>query len=291
MLIYEASDSWTIHGYLDSKCWDGKTGLDRLSENGIEYKIGKNLNGVEIAKNGHYTSTKSKAILIAWEPPLVVPSIYDGGKGWMGKLYTSIQPDGLHITTPNPLQYDKLELQKKDKLVCMVISNKKKEGYNSIYDLRQEIVSIGEKNKNFDLYGMGWPNSPVYRGQIPWDRSVQSELWRPKVQKMSEYKFAFVTENSRINGYVTEKIINALVARCIPIYLGAPDIVKYVPKNCFIDLSKLSVADAFKYIQDISDDEYAEFLFNIESFITSESAYFLSSYYLADRILEAVRKK
>lgn len=291
MLIYEVEDSWSIHGYLDGKCWDGGTGLERLRESGIDHEFGKDLDGIELAKNGHTCSEPSKSIFIGWEPPLILPGIYNDNKKWHGKLYTSLRDGGLHITTPNPLQYDELVLQEKTKKCCMVISNKNKAGQDSIYNIRQKIVSVGKENGGFDLYGMGWGKSEVYRGEIPWDRSRQRELWRPKVQKMSEYKFAFVTENSRVPGYVTEKITNALVARCVPIYLGAPDIDRYVPEECFLDLEELGIEGAFKKMKEMSSDEYQERLGNIEDFVNSEKSYYLSSYYLADRILEALNTK
>jgi len=289
MLIYEIPDSWSIEGYLDSKCWDGGTGLERLKKAGFDYQIGKNLDGIELAKNGYCLSGSENSIFIGWEPPLIIPDIYNNKKKWKGKLYTSIQNDGLHITTPNSLQYDNLVSQEKTKESCMVISNKRKSGNNSIYDLRQNIVNEGERSGGFHLYGMGWSTSPSYQGQIDWDRSRQRELWRPKVQKMSEYRFAFVTENSRVPGYVTEKIINALVARCIPIYLGAPNITDYVPRTCFLDLDKLGVQEAFKRIKEMTFDEYEERIAAIEDFITTDKSYYLSSYYLADRIMKIIK--
>lgn len=44
------------------------------------------------------------------------------------------------------------------------------------------------------------------------------------VEKYKPYKFVIACENSRINGYVTEKITNPILARSVPIYLGAPDL-------------------------------------------------------------------
>ncbi len=39
-----------------------------------------------------------------------------------------------------------------------------------------------------------------------------------------------------MSGFVTEKIFDCFYAGTIPVYLGAPDIEKYVPKECFIDM-------------------------------------------------------
>jgi hypothetical protein len=43
-------------------------------------------------------------------------------------------------------------------------------------------------------------------------------------------------ENSRFAGYVSEKIFDCFFTRTIPIYFGAPDIDRYVPREAFIDL-------------------------------------------------------
>jgi len=44
------------------------------------------------------------------------------------------------------------------------------------------------------------------------------------VTKYEPYKFVIAFENSDISGYITEKLVNPVLARAIPIYFGAPDI-------------------------------------------------------------------
>ena len=41
------------------------------------------------------------------------------------------------------------------------------------------------------------------------------------------YYFSLVIENSRCAGYFTEKLIDSLLCRCLPIYWGAPDIAHF----------------------------------------------------------------
>jgi hypothetical protein len=41
-----------------------------------------------------------------------------------------------------------------------------------------------------------------------------------------------------MNGYITEKLFDCLYAGAIPLYLGAPDILRYVPEDVFIDCRK-----------------------------------------------------
>lgn len=44
------------------------------------------------------------------------------------------------------------------------------------------------------------------------------------VEQYRPYKFVIAMENERVLGYMTEKFVNPTFARCVPIYLGAPDI-------------------------------------------------------------------
>jgi hypothetical protein len=41
------------------------------------------------------------------------------------------------------------------------------------------------------------------------------------------YRFSVVIENSRENGYFTEKLVDALLCGTVPIYWGAPDVEKF----------------------------------------------------------------
>ena len=57
------------------------------------------------------------------------------------------------------------------------------------------------------------------------------------VQKYQPYKFVIACENTRLQGYITEKIVSAMLAGAIPIYYGAPDIAEHFNPKSFIDAS------------------------------------------------------
>lgn len=50
------------------------------------------------------------------------------------------------------------------------------------------------------------------------------------------YKFVIAFENQQIKGYITEKLVMPMLARAIPIYLGAEDVSEYFNKNSFINV-------------------------------------------------------
>lgn len=51
---------------------------------------------------------------------------------------------------------------------------------------------------------------------------------------LRRYQFYLAFENTCEQGYVTEKVYNALDAGIVPVYLGAPDLDIYVPKGSVI---------------------------------------------------------
>lgn len=54
-------------------------------------------------------------------------------------------------------------------------------------------------------------------------------------------------ENSMTKDYVTEKVYDGLVAGCVPIYLGAPNIDKYIPdSNAIVDYARFGTPAALK---------------------------------------------
>ncbi|GJP73606.1 hypothetical protein CLOP_g4296 [Closterium sp. NIES-67] len=71
---------------------------------------------------------------------------------------------------------------------------------------------------------------------------------------MSHYKFILSTENTRLNGYVTEKALEPLEAGTVPIYYGAPDIRNYMPPDSFIDGTKYTAAQLATLITALNND-------------------------------------
>ena len=61
------------------------------------------------------------------------------------------------------------------------------------------------------------------------------------IKVYSQYKFIVSFENSHSDGYITEKIFNALMAQTIPIYDGAPNVCEFLNKNRMITLDENTV--------------------------------------------------
>jgi hypothetical protein len=58
----------------------------------------------------------------------------------------------------------------------------------------------------------------------------------PKMLEIyNKYKFIICFENSKTDGYITEKIFNVFLSKSIPIYDGAPNINKFISQQSFIE--------------------------------------------------------
>jgi len=76
-----------------------------------------------------------------------------------------------------------------------------------------------------------------------------------KVAAYRSYKFALVCENSAAPGYVTEKLLHAKLAGCVPIYWGAPDVEIDFNTDSFINASSYdSAAALLAYIEQVDND-------------------------------------
>ncbi len=125
---------------------------------------------------------------------------------------------------------------------CLVMSNKRWEPFGEIpgwreskswqkavqfqlHDRRQTIIDTLANLRILDLFGKGWPNAP----EIPAGQ---------KISTLRRYQFGLCIENTVMPGYVTEKLLDCIVAGVVPVYSGAPDIAQYVPEDCFLYLDK-----------------------------------------------------
>ena len=102
-------------------------------------------------------------------------------------------------------------------------SNTKKSASEAqLYDKRLEAIKFfGNKNNlKFDLFGKGWDalsNLEFDRDLIRTVTRLKPQSCLDKINTISNYKFAVCFENISYEGYVTEKIIDCLVAGVIPI--------------------------------------------------------------------------
>ena len=86
---------------------------------------------------------------------------------------------------------------------------------------------------------------------------------RGKIEFMRQYKFNLAFENRSLPGYTTEKIFEPMVARCLPIYWGDPDISDHFNPRSFLNRADFPSDEALieKIIElDQDDAKYLEYM-------------------------------
>lgn len=120
---------------------------------------------------------------------------------------------------------------------------------------RDRLLSVLQSYKRVDILGP-YPDT----GQNH-DRNVYNEtmtFYDLAVDHYLPYKFVIAGENSFNPGYITEKIINAMLAYSIPIYLGAPDVSEVFNPKSFVNANAMSEEDLLRLIHtlDTNDEAY-----------------------------------
>lgn len=153
-----------------------------------------------------------------------------------------------------PENFEIPDHRNRDGGVVFVNANKLSMSSGELYTLRREVLDC---NPNIHVYGPGWEDSSSirllrvlkeslialknprrFRLRIKkiWLRPILYHgLAKDKVLETAKYKVALVIENSF--ELVTEKIIDAWLAGCIPVYVGSDLAELGLPKGLFIQAS------------------------------------------------------
>jgi hypothetical protein len=184
----------------------------------------------------------------------------------------------LKINWPQPVEWpvvNSVPFDKK-KLLVNVSANKYSKNKIELYSERRKAISYFESKlgDQFDLYGFDW-NKPVtflqkrFKTKYLKFKSYKGTI-KNKAELFPKYKFALVYENARIPGWITEKIFDCLRSNCIPIYLGAPNIVEYVPEDLFIDRTKFSNDQQLvDYLINFDEGVYNQYINRITNYLKS----------------------
>jgi hypothetical protein len=126
---------------------------------------------------------------------------------WLNKTYDELT----NLKYPN-----------KTKEISCIASNKHNHRLNYIKKL------FNDEN-NIELYGIGHTKKTFgdnYKGVLNYDGNC-------KYEGLIDYKHTIVIENSSQKNYWTEKLADALLCWCHPIYWGCPNLNEYFPEGCY----------------------------------------------------------
>lgn len=165
---------------------------------------------------------------------------------------------------------------------------------NELITKRLETIEyFGSKNL-LSLFGANWHDF----SNLPkkWHKRLKKPIallnpktCKDKIKTTSNYKFAICFENTSYPGCTTEKIIDCFVAGIIPIYLGAPDITKFVPADSFIDMRNFkSMGNLHKYLLNINQQDALKIISNGRKFLNSPEGKLYSFEGIAKFLLKLV---
>lgn len=139
--------------------------------------------------------------------------------------------------------------------------------YSQTVEFRDRLYDALNKYKSVDA--LGACRNPQGKQRHDTDRILYDPLvqtyYEAAVEKYKPYKFVIACENSKINGYITEKLMNPTLARAVPIYLGAPDLFSDGVFNrkaiIWVDDFR-SYEDCVQYVKKVNEDDelYLQYL-------------------------------
>ncbi len=179
-----------------------------------------------------------------------------------------------------------------EKKLCVMVSgsdNEYPERKNELYSERMKMVEFFETKPlgEFEIYGRYWIKRYYrdFRGSIPGDYAGPE-----KISIIKNYRFCICFENTKgLNGYITEKIFGCFTAACVPIYWGADNIERFIPKDCFIDYRDFETReDLYQFIKTMPKEVYQRYIDNISAFLKSPEAKVFSPEYFGKILYEAI---
>ena len=153
------------------------------------------------------------------------------------------------------------------KFLVMINANKLPRLYvDELYTARLRAVEFFDRYGEIDLYGRNWDRMPTRVGKVRTPvilRQLYARAWElgqrlrrdplyaaaahatrgpapSKSATLSQYRFALCFENSVLKGWMTEKLFDCFFAGTVPVYWGTPDVLDWVPAECFIDMRQFA---------------------------------------------------
>lgn len=78
---------------------------------------------------------------------------------------------------------------------------------------------------------------------------------KQKIDFISQFKFTIAAENSKYDGYTTEKMIHPMSVGSIPIYWGSDRVTEEFNEKAFVNANKLSGQELLNRIIEINEDD------------------------------------
>jgi len=258
-----------------------------------------------------------KRVLFQFEPPIVMPDVYakfDSVVKNYDEVYFVSRVEGLKCNRLQLYQTYNKEFKEyfnnsNRKFLSIISTNKsprslgkflaqigsgaglKYWGYKELFGERIKAINFFSKYNEIDVYGNEWNKLPFFPYWF-YKKSIQRAYKGPAQNRhktMSEYKFSIAFENSIVPGFITERIFDAFYSGTVPIYLGASDIIDYIPKDCFIDMRDFKNYEELRsFLKSLKDSDIENYRKNILNFLASEKFRPFTKEYFVETFVKAV---
>ena len=133
-------------------------------------------------------------------------------------------------------------ISNKSKFCAFVVSNPTNQVRNNAFHTLSQYKKVDSAGKLFNTVG----------DSIFTDIAGGGGGELKKMEFLKDYKFCLTYENGRNDGYVTEKLLAAKAAGCVPIYWGATNVEEDFAPGSFLNVN--SVEDINSAVKDIDEN-------------------------------------
>jgi hypothetical protein len=101
-------------------------------------------------------------------------------------------------------------------------------------------------------------------GNNPFLQIGEDTSLKCKIRLFKEFQFAIIIENSREINYFTEKIVDCIITKTIPIYWGCPNIGDFFDTTGWIILETTNIEELINKLHILNDTYYNKYIEIIE---------------------------
>lgn len=201
-------------------------------------------------------------VLTYWDELLRCP--------YVNTLYCPHNTHHLDLQSPLDLALlrDRPDRASNNKSACMVLERRELSGTYSVPKCSKTLTCLDPLRpalvrnlRDVTVYGQGWALEDGVRVGHTLHRSQDPQT---SVDIMSRYTFALIVENCDAEGYVSEKLYDALMAGAIPLYYGnVSETTRHIPRDIYVDLKEVLKGVALEdmgsalqtYLDSLSDED------------------------------------
>ena len=165
--------------------------------------------------------------------------------------------------------------------------------FEDLYHKRIDAICYFADVLGFKLFGTGWDQQRGL-GNTQWQiiQRLRPASVEDKLGTLRHFRFALCFENCVFPGYVTEKVFDCFLSGCVPIYLGAPDITDFIPKESFIDFREFgNYVELDRFLREMTEVGFQKYIGAARDFLASSEFNKFTVDYFVNDILNVIEQE